>query len=158
MRRGALLLEVLVSIAIFVAAAGFCVRATSDSIDSLDRTERQLVAADLARTAMTQLEAGVLNLADLRDGSVFGDEVDDERLITTGRWRIEARTRPSIRPRLTVVTLTVEEDDGGESPARFVLRELVALREGEEGAWEEDELLRDLPMDVEPPVDEAPLP
>ena len=154
MRRGALLLEVLVSIAIFVAAAAFCVRATSDAVDALDRTERRLVAADLARSAMAQLQAGVLSLADLRDGTVFGEDRDDDRLMTIGQWRIEVRTRPSLRPRLTVVTLTVEED-GVDLPARFVLRELVALRDGGEEEWEEDEMMRDLPMDIPLPVDEG---
>ena len=145
MRRGGLLLEVLVSIAIFVAAAAFCVRATSDSIKAMDRTDLQLVAADLARSAMTQLEAGLLSLADLREGRVYGEELDDQRLITTGRWQVEADTRPSLRPRLTVITLTVTQDDGSDSPVQFVLRELVELREGEAEEWEQDEILDDLP-------------
>ena len=151
MRRGGLLLEVLVSIAIFVAAAAFCVRATSDSIDALDRTDLQLVAADLARSAMTQLEAGILSLADLREGRVYGEELDDQRLITTGRWQVEADTRPSLRPRLTVITLTVTQDIDSDSPVQFVLRELVELRETEAGEWQQDEILDDLP---EVPVSE----
>ena len=146
MRRGGLLLEVLVSIAIFVAAAAFCVRATSDSIRAIDRTDLQLIAADLARSAMTQLEAGVLSLADLRDGRVYGEDLDDQRLITTGRWQVQADTRPSLRPRLTVITLTVTQDVESESPVQFILRELIELREGDEGEWEQDEILDDLPV------------
>ena len=145
MRRGGLLLEVLVSIAIFVAAAAFCVRATSDSIKAMDRTDLQLVAADLARSAMTQLEAGNLSLADLREGRIYGEDLDDQQLITTGRWQVEADTRPSLRPRLTVITLTVTQDVETESPVQFVLRELVELREGEAEEWEQDEILDDLP-------------
>ncbi|MEE2908347.1 MAG: hypothetical protein VX527_11030 [Planctomycetota bacterium] len=156
MRRGGLLLEVLVSIAIFVAAAGFCVRATSDVVSAMDRTERRLVAADIARSAMSQLQAGALSLADLREGSVFGEDSDDDRLVTPGRWRVEVQTRPSLRPSLTVVTLTVEEDTKSSSPARFVLRELVTLRESDAGTWEEDELMRDLPMNE--PVEDVPQP
>ena len=145
MRRGGLLLEVLVSIAIFVAAAAFCVRATSDSIKAMDRTDLQLVAADLARSAMTQLEAGNLSLADLREGRIYGEDLDDQRLITTGRWQVEADTRPSLRPRLTVITLTVTQDVQTDSPVQFVLRELIELREGEASEWETDEILDDLP-------------
>ena len=146
MRRGGLLLEVLVSIAIFVAAASFCVRATSDVVSAMDRTEQKLVAADIARSAMSQLQVGTLSLADLREGSVFGEESDDDRMVAAGRWRVEVQTRPSLRPSLTVVTLTVEEDTKSSSPARFVLRELVVLQESDSGDWEEDELMRDLPM------------
>ncbi|MCH2154058.1 MAG: hypothetical protein MK089_12025 [Phycisphaerales bacterium] len=152
MRRGGLLLEVLVSIAIFVAAAAFCVRATSDSLKAMERSDLQLVAADLARSAMTQLEAGILSLADLRDGRIYGEELDDQRLITTGRWQVEADTRPSLRPRLTVITLTVTQDVDTDSPVQFVLRELIELREGEAGEWEQDEILDDLP-EVSAPED-----
>ncbi|MBG79340.1 MAG: hypothetical protein CMJ39_01365 [Phycisphaerae bacterium] len=152
MRRGGLLLEVLVSIAIFVAAAAFCVRATSDSIKAMERSDLQLVAADLARSAMTQLEAGNLSLADLRDGRIYGEELDDQRLITTGRWQVEADTRPSLRPRLTVITLTVTQDVDTDSPVQFVLRELIELRESEAGEWEQDEILDDLP-EVSAPED-----
>ncbi|MAT81177.1 MAG: hypothetical protein CMJ29_05975 [Phycisphaerae bacterium] len=147
MRRGGLLLEVLVSIAIFVAAAAFCLRATSDVVTAMDRTEKRLVAADIARSAMSQLQAGTLALADLREGSLFSDESSDARLQTPGAWRVEVQTRPSLRPRLTVVTLTVEEDTGSSTPATFVLRELIELREQDVEAWQEDEMMRDLPED-----------
>jgi hypothetical protein len=145
MRRGALLMETLISIAIFVAAAGFCVRATSDAVAALDRTEKRLLAADLARSAMAQLQAGTITLADLREGSLYGEDRDDQELVTAGNWRVEAHTRPSIRPTLTVVTLTVEEETTSKYPTRFTLRELVALRETSGEVWLEDDLLRDLP-------------
>ena len=138
-------MEVLVSIAIFVDAVAFCVRATSDSMQAMERTDLQLVAADLARSAMTQLEAGVLSLADLREGRVYGEDLDDQRLITTGQWQVQADTRPSLRPRLTVITLTVTQEVDRGSPIQFVLRELIELREGDAGAWEQDEILDDLP-------------
>ncbi|MDG2422650.1 MAG: hypothetical protein P8M22_01595 [Phycisphaerales bacterium] len=153
MRRGGLLLEVLVSIAIFVAAAAFCLRATSDVVAAMERTENRLIAADIARSAMSQLQAGTLTLADLRQGSVFGEGADDDRLVTPGQWRVEVQTRPSLRPNLTVVTLTVEEETKSSTPATFVLRELVAIRDSNDEIWEEDEIMRDLPI-IENSLDE----
>ena len=147
MRRGALLLEVLISIVIFVGAAGFCIRATTDALNAMDRDDRQLAAADLARTAMSLLVMGQLSLADIREGVVRGDDVDDDQLLTRGRWRFDIATRPSSHPPLTLLTLTVTEDTTDLDPVQFTLRELVELRETADEVWQDDDLLRDLPRE-----------
>ena len=146
MTRGGVLLEVLISIVIFVGAAGFCIRATTDALDALDRDHRRLMAADLARTAMSGLAAGRLTLADFREGVVRGEDPDDEQLLTQGRWRFDLTTGPSGRPPLSLLTLTVIEESDRESPVQFTLRELVTLREQASDAWQEDDLLQDLPV------------
>ncbi|MCP3904423.1 MAG: hypothetical protein GY715_12415 [Planctomycetes bacterium] len=155
-RRGGILLEVLLSLALFVAAAAFALGATRSVVGTLDRSRREALAVDLARSRLAELEAGIVTLAELRDdaeglsraGSVeaFGEEADDGGR----RWEIDVTTERTEFTGLVLVELTVREapDEAVNDPSRIVectLRQLVALREGDDEAWEADELLRDLP-------------
>ena len=167
LRNASVLLELLISLALFVGAASITLGVLRNVLDRLDRAERQTQAIDLARAKMAELEAGLTSLADLRqdaDGveSVGSTELIDQEFGAGGLgdetalpWVIDVESSPSAYPGLTLVELTVREDvelgvfdDAEQSVVSFTLRQLIALREEEAEEFEEDELLRGLP-DVE---------
>ena len=139
MRRAAVLFEVLLSIAIFAGAALFTLRAVRQGIGSLDRRQREARALDLAHTAMSLLEAGLIDLADLREGDpavlaeALGDQpkrFEDDPTIAT--WTIDAETRPTEFTGLTLVIVTV------------TMRQLLRLSPLAAPPYEADELVADL--------------
>ena len=60
MRRGALLLETLLALALFVGAAGYTLVVLRDAIASTDRLERRAEALDLAGSRLAAIEAGIV--------------------------------------------------------------------------------------------------
>jgi len=160
--RGAALFEVLLSIALFVGAASFTLGAMRSSLNALDRRAREALAMDLARSKMAELETGMITVNDLREDASgidsvgsFHDLSEDARL---ARWRLDVQTSPSEHAGLRLVTITVRDGEA-EVDADVVsatLRQLVALREGDEGWYEEDEMLRGLPSAPESGSEEQP--
>jgi type II secretory pathway component PulJ len=162
-RGGGVLFEVMLSIALFAAAAAFTLGAVRSVYHTLERSEKRQQAVDLARTRLAELEAGLITLRDLqgeshgaadspasasRDASSF-----DERATARPRWRLEARTTRTEFTGLTLVELTVienippEAEAAGASAMQYTLRQLVAVREDEDEAWQEDDLVRGLPTE-----------
>ncbi len=93
-RRGALLLEVLLSIALFAGAAAFALGASRSVFDALDRAKRQQAALDIARSKMAELEAGLITVRDLRSqwtGEIGSSQADLDFDAPHGglRWTIE---------------------------------------------------------------------
>ncbi len=159
-RRGVLLLEVLLSIALFAGASAFALGAARSVFDALDRTKRQQEALDIARSKMAELEAGFITVRDLRSqwtGEIgsYEPDLDFDAPGSGFRWTIEVETSPSELGGLNLVELTVTEltdqtsDDGGFVPMSFTLRQLMPPREAEVEAYREDELLEGLP-EIEP--------
>jgi len=162
MRRAAVLFEVLLSIAIFAGAALFTLRAVRQGIGSLDRRQREARALDLAHTAMSLLEAGLIDLADLREGDpavlaeALGDQpkrFEDDPTIAT--WTIDAETRPTEFTGLTLVIVTVSDAGGGDPVASpndeagggivtVTMRQLLRLSPLAAPPYEADELVADL--------------
>jgi len=58
-RPGAILLEIVLALALFVAVAITLLSVVSGSIDSLNRSRDRLTAADHARNAMSMIESGI---------------------------------------------------------------------------------------------------
>jgi hypothetical protein len=148
-RRGGVLLEVLVSIALFIGAGAFALAAMRTTFDNIDRARRDQAAIDLARSKMAELEAGLVSLADLRGGpitDVGSVPVIDDRIGSID-WVAEVRTRRTEYRDLTLVELTVREGGAVDDPraARFTLRQLLKLRDFDPEDYEEDDLLRGLP-------------
>ncbi len=147
--RGAVLLEVLISLALFVGAGAFALAAMRTTFDNIERSRRDHMAVDLARSKMAEIEAGLVSLADLRGtlilevGTVPAVEEDAD----IGGWIAEVGTQRTEYRGLTLVELTVREDRPEDDPqaARFTLRQLVRLREELAEEYEEDDLLRGLP-------------
>ena len=159
-RRGALLLEVLLSIALFAGASAFALGAARSVFDALDRAKRQQQAVDIATSKMAELEAALINVRDLRSewmGEIGTYEPDLEFNASNDSryWEIDVQTYPSEFAGLNLVELTVTEatdamnDDGSVVPMSFTLRQLMPPREADVEAYREDELIEGLP-EIEP--------
>lgn len=132
-RRGQLLLELLLSVAIFVAAAITISSIVRRAQDSLRQTRDQHVAADLAQSALARIESGLATPESL-NGPVPDWPSDDPDAPTgfddappTGAWRIEIATEASAFPGLTRVSVTARRDDPTLPPASFTMHQLVRL-------------------------------
>jgi hypothetical protein len=153
-RRGGVLFEVMLSVALFVGAAAFVLGATRSVFTTLDRTRLQREALDLARSRLAELEAGLINLADLRgensDAGSFaeaGAPRDGDHPDGQSQWTFDLKTSRSEFTGLSLVELTVIEDLGsaidssGAAPMRVTLRQLMSLREMDEEGFEQDEIM-----------------
>jgi hypothetical protein len=84
--RGGILLELLVSIAIFAAGAALTLTALQSALDGVRRAELRARAEDLAASRLAELDAGLVSIGDLRD-SGDGDggdaRLDDDALSVT---------------------------------------------------------------------------
>ncbi|MDP6890237.1 MAG: hypothetical protein QF471_02815, partial [Phycisphaerales bacterium] len=74
MRRGAMLLEVLVSLAIVVGVSAFALQAVGGSEQAIDRADRRRRCMDVAASVAGMLDAGLIGVGDLRSRQV--PEVD----------------------------------------------------------------------------------
>jgi hypothetical protein len=152
----------MLSVALFAGAAAFTLAAARSVSRTLERSQKQQQAVDLARTRMAELETGLITLGDLRGESAGAADsparasrdagnFDENSSHATLRWRTEVRTSRTEFTGLTLVELTViealsrEAESAGGNPTRYTLRQLIALREDEGEAWEEDELTKGLP-------------
>lgn len=155
-RQGALLLEVLLSIALFAGTAAFTLGAANSVFDALDRAKREQEAIDIARSKMAELQTGMISVRDLNsqwsgDIGSFQPEVDFNSLDSGLRWTIEVQTSPTEYTGLSLVELTVSElaeqypDQGGRAAVSFTLRQLLPLSEEDAQDYQEDEILEGLP-------------
>ena len=161
-RHGAILLETVIALALFIGAAAFTTMALSQTLAGLDRAEREARALDLARSVMAQLQAGLLDLAEVRDGEdafdavgsvEFADHPEQEEHWIAG-WTLEITTERSEFTGLSLVTVEVREAEDestlefgadGEGSASATLRQLLRVSDSEEDDYEVDELLDGLP-------------
>ncbi len=156
-RRGAMLLEVMLAIGLFVGAAAFCLGVTKSLFSALERNDRRRLAVDLARSKLAELEAGLITVQDLRgewSGGV-GSRPDDAELAAAAsgpNWEFDAVTTRTEYQGLSLIELTITEvpaDAGVESDdaVSFTLRQLVALREQDPEAYRADEMLEGLDLE-----------
>ena len=131
-RRGAVLLELLVALAIFVVAATTLLATFGDVIASLDRGAVQSRAVDLARTRMSEIEAGLVATEDLRSegrsrpaAAGGGSSRDRGEVRDPDGLFVETSVTMNEFPNLSLVEIRVY--DGVRSAARFTLRQLVEL-------------------------------
>ena len=126
MRRGGLLLETLIALAIFTAAAGYTLLIIRDGSDAIDRAARRVAAVDLASARMAEIEAGIVSLAEAGDAGMDGLERLDG-------LQVEVATAPSAFEGLTLVEVLVYDTLAEEEQrnAEFPLARLSALLPGE---------------------------
>jgi type II secretory pathway pseudopilin PulG len=153
-RRGAALFEVLVSMALFIGAAAVTLAAVRSALDALARERREQMALDLVRSTLAELEAGLISFQDLRDGErrgvgsleAFEPSEPPANLGTAPWWSFDLESERTEFTGLSLVTLTVTEQLPDDSEGIHVtLRQLMPLRETDAEAFQEDEMLRDLP-------------
>jgi hypothetical protein len=157
-RRGAILFEILLSIALFAGAGAYCLACTRSVLDSLDRARRQAEALDLARSKLSELETGVISITQLEapwSGEVGSHQPTAREQIETGLpWRIDVQSEASEFGDLSLVRLIVTEATAREdrsAPVSVTLRALLPLREPLASEFEHDDLLDDLPPPAPPP-------
>jgi type II secretory pathway component PulJ len=129
-RRGSILLEALLAIVLFVAAALFTLASLRSALDATPRNALRARAADAARTAIASLEAGLVTDSELvRERNARRDD----------GLLVEVRASPSAHPGLTLVEVVVRADDVDDRIV-FELRQLIrvpdraalgTMREGE---------------------------
>jgi hypothetical protein len=139
-RRGGILFEIVLSVALFAGAAIFTLGAVRSVIATLDQTRRRQEAVDLARSKLAELEAGLINLADLRGGAAAHDGRSDT--IENPAWLFDLKTSRTEFTGLSLIELTVREDAASdERGVSYTLRQLLPLRESDVEAYQQDELM-----------------
>jgi len=156
--RAALLLEVLVSLAILVTLSMAISAVVRDTSERLALSADQVVAEDMARSALAQIEAGIATPESL-NGPVpawdpagaaleLGDEIgprsSGEIELGSGSgepsgWVLEIDTQPSPYDGLTLVSVRAEREEAAGINA--TLHQLIRFREaGPESVGELDEI------------------
>ena len=151
-RRAGVLLEVMLALALLVAA-GIVILSTLDrSAAGLKAARDQLYAADLARSAMAKIEAGIENAQSLNgpvpawseptdtlgSNDTAGEFEDD--LPPPSGWELDIKTEPSVHEGLTLVTVNAvrrSPGPGQREVASYTLCQLVRL--GADNAAKESE-------------------
>ncbi len=138
-RRGALLLEVIVALAIFVVAGGAILNLVTQTMTGLERSRLSARGADLARSAIAKIEAGI-ETAQTLNGPV--ERHAEGAKADAGRgWELEIETDPSQFRGLTRVEVKAVKRSGERVEAEYTLVQLVRLGgKGEDKAGEEDSI------------------
>ena len=125
-RRGGLLLETLIAIAIFVGVATFALGAVRDGILAAERAKLRIAAVDLASSRIAAVEAGLISPYGSDDDPDIEAEEFDE---LPSPFRIEMEAEPSGFAGLVRVVVSVFEIDAISSSAldERQLARLVAL-------------------------------
>ena len=151
--RGAVLLETLFALAIFVAVAMITLGITGSALDAMGRDRLHALAGDLASARYAELSAGTVTFSELRDpgtalqsvGSMEWESDALTALASDVEWQLRATAQRSSHSGLSVVVLTVRALRGGSTITEASVRGLLRLSEEDEGAYEDDELLEGLP-------------
>lgn len=131
-RRADVLLEVLVAIAVFAAGAALLLTTARESLSALERADQRERAVDLARSVFARLEAGELNVQDLRASRA---DSDGEGAWRDERLALEASTERTPWAGLTLIELRVRDADAANgTPPLCTLRQLVRLGRGDTAA------------------------
>lgn len=158
-RRGAILLEVILSLSLFVMGGMAILGAVSQAVRGLEATALKQKAADIARSAVARLEAGLVTVESL-EGPVpawtdpsdeSGFSFDGEEAAATGGfdeptgWEIDVDVEPSPYTGLTLVRIRAIKrptPDSERVQADYTLYQLVRLGSlGNDEAGDEDELM-----------------
>jgi type II secretory pathway pseudopilin PulG len=136
-RPAAILLEATLAIAIFVMAAAAILSALGQATTTFTRAREQELLADLARSALSQIESGAAR-AETLDGPVAAwpallsaESQAAGNSPASGRSRYELKIQTAPTETTGVIMVTVEAlklDDRNEKSDSFVLHQAVVLR------------------------------
>lgn len=170
MRRGAMLLEVMVALAILLMASMTLGAIVMQSVTAMDRARKTMQACDLARSTMSQIEAGLVDPTavngpvirwdssmllipeDAFDGTGGEEPIEPLAGIPADRsmgggsdWFVEVDTEATEFAGLYLVTVKASLGSAQSLDvveASYTLRQVVRLgSEPEDVAGEEDELM-----------------
>ena len=96
-RGGGILLELLLAIALFAAAASFTTSAMRSAVDGIRRTELRARAFDLAATRLAELDAGLVAASDLGEDRPRADGLSVRVEILPGAGEGLSRARATVR-------------------------------------------------------------
>jgi len=151
-RRGAILLEVLISLALFAGAAAFALRAASQALTRIDRARSQARAMDVARSRLSELEAGLVSLRTITgdDGRVeqIGSRDWRDQPSSWDAWEVSVRVARTEDSGLSLVTITVTNEGSVAASAdavTIVLSEIVRISREDAEEFEENDLLEGVP-------------
>jgi hypothetical protein len=152
-RRGALLLEAGLAVALFAMAGLAILGMLRNAASGLAAERERLHAVDLATSALAMIEAGI-ETAESLDGEVprWSDEQAaagfEDRPPAPSGWLLEIETDESVYDGLTVVTVRVLREGGlGEAPRAPTYQLTQLLRLGRVQADDEapvDDVLREI--------------
>jgi len=138
-RRGGILLEVVLAISLFAGAAAFALASVRSVFNTLEQARLLQEAIDLARSKMSELEAGLITLADLRGNEpqqIGSFDLRGKGQDAVFAWQIEVATQRTEFTGLSLVELTVTQTEAVEQPMRYRFRQLVSLREADATEYE----------------------
>jgi hypothetical protein len=127
-RRGGLLLEVVISLAMLVMVGLFALGGARDGLAAAERAARRAAAVDLAASRLAEIEAGIVSLdaiGDLQDADLEGGLAGFEDQPPPWRFAVEVETAPSSFDGLVRVEVVVRLDDPDQAPIE--LARLVTL-------------------------------
>jgi type II secretory pathway pseudopilin PulG len=139
LRRGGILLEVVLAISLFAGAAAFALASVRSVFSTLEQARLLQEAIDLARSKMSELELGLITLADLRGNEPQRIGSFDFRGDGQGAgpaWQIDVTTQRTEFTGLSLVELTVAQTEPVEQPTRYTLRQLMSLRDAGTAEYE----------------------
>lgn len=121
-RGGGILLELLLAIALFAAAASFTLSAMRSAVDGIRRAELRARAFDLAATRLAELDAGLVSIGDLGDERPRDDGLAvTVEIVSSDSAATLARARATVRDMSAVA--------GTEPPIVAVHERSIDLRE-----------------------------
>jgi hypothetical protein len=141
-RRGAVLLDAMLAVAIFVSAGSAILVLCDRSLAGLERERVKMQACDLARSAMARIEAGI-DSAQALNGLV---RTDSGLAPGSGSWELKIETDPSQFTGLTRVSVTAlrhARADDEQVVESYTLRQLVRLAGRAEDTPGPDDPLRE---------------
>ena len=125
-RRAALLLEVLLSLAIFVGAALAVGGAIRRAASGLSAVRERAEASDLAWSAIARLEAGLATPSSMASDT----DASEDKLRGTPGWSLHVETEPTERSGLTLIEVSAHRTtpDGTElDRAVYTARQVIRL-------------------------------
>jgi len=124
-RRGGVLLELLISIAIFATVAGFALSAMRSALDGVRRAELRARAEDLAASRLAELDAALVSAGELGDPDAAEKGPPDLGI------RVEFVASPTGSSGISLARATVRErlDDGSDGPILAVVERMVGFGE-----------------------------
>lgn len=147
-RRGAILVEMVLALAIFVGAAMAISASVRGSLGSAIEMRSRIRAADLAASAMAQIEAGISTMRDLDGPIPVWEEPGADGMVSDApprmsEWSLEIASERSGVSGLTLVTVTASRtgEPGAAAPATrfdeprgpsFTVHRLLRLARGVE--------------------------